>query len=211
MKSKLENTDRKLLELLLGKPRTIAELIDELGVTATAVRQRIDRLAGWGYIHREEHRAGRGRPLHKYSLSPVGQKALGNNLTELAVALWEELQALDDPALRSKILNGVAKRLVAQWGGPLRGDSISGRMQNLTNALRDQEMSVQLEPSSEGELPILKFSGCPYPDLSEINHDICELETAVLSSLLGQPVTLTSCRCDSASGACIYELQPLVG
>lgn len=211
MPTLLETSDRKLLEQMRATPRTIAELIETMGVTATAVRQRVDRLMAVGLIRREEFRMGRGRPLSKYSLTIDGHKALGHKLGELVIALWEELHAIDDADVRKRILDGVVRRLAARWGGPATGTTAATRMEQVVAALRDQEMPVQLESSASGELPVIRFSGCPYPDLSEINHDICELETSILTSLLGQPMALTSCRCDSATGTCTYELQPLVG
>ena len=55
----------------------VGELTDRLGVTATAVRQRIDRLLELELIDREKFVAGRGRPTFRYRLTVVGASSGG--------------------------------------------------------------------------------------------------------------------------------------
>ncbi len=55
MALEFESTDRTVLELLRQHGRLgVQELTSHLGVTATAVRQRLDRLVAGGYIDRQE-------------------------------------------------------------------------------------------------------------------------------------------------------------
>ena len=68
-----------------------------MGVTATAVRQRLQRLMAEGLIERHTERKGRGRPNHRYSLTEKGERSAGTNFSDLAVVLWEEIKAVDDP------------------------------------------------------------------------------------------------------------------
>ena len=49
-----------------GEAWGVGELTELLGVTATAVRQRIERLLEMGLIEREKVVAGRGRPTFRY-------------------------------------------------------------------------------------------------------------------------------------------------
>ena len=69
----LHGTDEPVVELLRGDVALgVSELSDALGVTATAVRQRLTRLMEVGFVFRKRSEAsgvaGRGRPSHVYRL-----------------------------------------------------------------------------------------------------------------------------------------------
>lgn len=71
-----ESSDRGLLDLLRRRgPMTVAELSAQLGVTGTAVRNRLSRLLDSGLIERRAEARGRGRPRHAYQASVEAQSA----------------------------------------------------------------------------------------------------------------------------------------
>ncbi|NOX55177.1 MAG: MarR family transcriptional regulator, partial [Planctomycetes bacterium] len=85
MKAVLDRTnDRQLLQQLhrLGSA-TVSQLCAELGVTATAVRQRLLRLQSAELVTREAVRSGRGRPRYVYRLTDAGLRSLGDNYSDL--------------------------------------------------------------------------------------------------------------------------------
>src|SRR5579875_2235077 len=89
-----ESSDRALLDRIRREgPLTVAELADRLGVTATAVRNRLARLVEAGLVERRAEAAGRGRPRHVYLASDQALRRLGQNYADLAVVLWDELMS----------------------------------------------------------------------------------------------------------------------
>src|SRR4051812_17300355 len=59
------HSDKAILDLLRKQDSlTVSELADAIGVTATAVRQRLTRLLAQGMIRRHATKEGRGRPSH---------------------------------------------------------------------------------------------------------------------------------------------------
>ncbi len=65
-----ESSDRPLLDLIRRDgPLTVAEMASRLGVTATAIRNRLTRLVDAGLVERRAESGGRGRPKHTYSAS----------------------------------------------------------------------------------------------------------------------------------------------
>src|SRR4051794_39820309 len=87
-----ESADRTLLDLIRRHgPLTVVELAGRLGVTATAVRNRLTRLVGSGMIERRSEPGGRGRPKYTYQASVEAHKRLGQNYADLAVILWDEM------------------------------------------------------------------------------------------------------------------------
>jgi predicted ArsR family transcriptional regulator len=185
---------------------TINRLIDLLGVTATAVRQRLDRLAAAGLIQRHSHsvRDGhahhRGRPSYRYELTEAGRKHLGNNLSDLAGVLWDEICQIEDARLRSAVLNGVIRRLAQQYGDRVSGSSLEERMRSLAEWFTLRRIPARVERQSG--LPILNIHGCPYPDLAQHDRTICEMETELFSKLVGHSLKLGRCQ---DHGCCTFQ------
>lgn len=203
MKSMLDSNDRHFLELLqrLG-PATVQEICEELGVTATAVRQRLTRLLSLGLLSREVVRAGRGRPHHKYAVTVAGLRELGDNYADLAVILWHELQNIEDPAVRERVVHRIEEALVERYGQVVEGRSLNDRMQQLTEQMVERGFDMEVDTS--GRLPILRENNCPYPELANEDSRICELEQAVFSRVLGRDMNLTQC-CLEGHSCCEFQ------
>ncbi len=185
----------------------VGELTESLGVTATAVRQRIDRLLAMALIDREKVSTGRGRPTYRYRLTVAGYRSVGANATSLADAMWREILELDDPDARERLLAGIATRLGKQFAADVRaasaeveGESFDARMQRLSELLASRQVITQItqRDTESGELPVLDIGACPFPTLTDVSDDrsMCRLEEQVFSEALGQKVELSSCRLD---------------
>ena len=72
-----------------------------LGVTATAIRNRLVRLVGSGLVDRKTESVGRGRPRHTYTASAETHKRLGQNYADLALALADASPVVQLAALRA--------------------------------------------------------------------------------------------------------------
>lgn len=229
MQSELAAQDRKLLALIREKGQmSVPELCAALGVTSTAVRQRLDRLSAAGSVNRIEVRRGRGRPSFGYGLTAAGMRALGHNQAELARILWEQFLQIEDSELRHRLISGVSRQL-AEFSGPQElpggrsasvtvraadtaaaagpeqpANGLRHRLERVAAELRSRNMPVTVLGGHPGELPVMRFSGCPYPDLSGQGHEICELETEMLTHMAGVPMRLAECRCHASDGTCTY-------
>ena len=83
-----------------------------LGVTGTAIRNRLTRLLGSGWWSASPSIRGRGRPRHAYQASVEAQKRLGQNYADLAVVLWEEMMStVADRKLRRLLFTRITDRL----------------------------------------------------------------------------------------------------
>jgi predicted ArsR family transcriptional regulator len=203
MKGSLEHGDEQFLLSLdrLGGG-TVQELCDAAGVTATAVRQRLWRLLSLGLIERQTIRTGRGRPHHTYQVTVDGRRQLGDNYTELARLLWNELHAIDEPDVRHRVTGRIRDALVKQYGAVVQGATLSDRFSQLKLALAARGFSVDVD--SQELLPVLRENHCPYHDLAQQDSGICELEQQVFEQVLGVPLTLTSC-CRNGDHCCEFH------
>lgn len=193
-----ETSDPKLLQILRNSgPRTVDEITEEMGVTRTAVRQRLTRLMAQGLIEREVTKAVRGRPCHRYSLTEKARRQAGSNFADLAVVLWREIRATKEPEVRRNLLRRISTALAAGYRKQVSGVTLGERMRSLQTLFEERGVPFRVDQS--GALPILTAEDCPYPALAEQDRSICAMEKMLFSELLEAPVRLSQCRLDGHS------------
>lgn len=203
MKSVIEPSDRQFLERLHEMDGgTVQDICADMGVTATAVRQRLVRLQALALVARELVRAGRGRPHHVYHVTARAQRELGDNYAELAQILWREVRNIEEPAIRERIVSRVQESLVRQFDQVSPESPLGDRLTQLTSAL--QERGFQVEADQKGLLPVLRENNCPYFELATEDPSICEMEQEVFRRVLGADVKLTQC-CLDGHHCCEFE------
>jgi predicted ArsR family transcriptional regulator len=196
-------SDKAMLDLLRKRDTlTVSELADAMGVTATAIRQRLTRLLAHGLIRRHASKEGRGRPSHHYSLTEQGQRETGSNFADLAMALWHEVRAIKDPEIRRGLLQRISSRLVESYRGRM-GQGRDERMNAVVELFRDRQVPFEVDRSNP-QLPVLTALACPYPELAEQDRSICSLERMMFSELVGENLRLSSCRLDGER-CCSFE------
>jgi predicted ArsR family transcriptional regulator len=212
----LHGTDEPVVELLRGDVALgVSELSDALGVTATAVRQRLTRLMEVGFVVRERSEAsgvaGRGRPSHVYRLSEAGRQLGGDNFRDLAMVLWREVRRIEEPTVRRGLLSRIGRSLAdvcrARNGAFEAAESPVSRLAVAAAVLREQNIACECtaggttqhgcETGAAGEqLAVLTTHTCPYPQLAEADRGICAAERVMLEALVEAPVRLAECRLD---------------
>jgi DeoR family transcriptional regulator, suf operon transcriptional repressor len=198
MSTQTQSTDRALLDYIRREGAvTISALVDEMGVTATAVRQRLQRLMAEGLIQRRMERKSRGRPNHRYSLTEKGERSAGTNFGDMAIVLWEEIKSVEDPAVRRGLLKRIADRLVARYRNRVSGETLDERMAGLAAVMAERDIPFEVDHS--GGLPVLSAVACPYPELAKLDRGVCTMEKLMLSEILGNNVRLSECRLDGAT------------
>lgn len=200
----LDDSDQIVLQWLQQHGHaTIPELCDRLSVTATAIRQRLNRLQDQGLIDRDTIRASRGRPHHAYVLTDAGRQQLGDNYAELAMLLWDEVQQLEDSALRNRLFRRLEQQLAQRYGATVQGKTLDQRFEQLRNSLKDKGFRVEIE--SRDGLPILREMHCPYHKLAAGDPEICGVEQRVFEQVLGVKLALTQ-SCRNGHGCCEFQI-----
>jgi predicted ArsR family transcriptional regulator len=190
--------DQAVLDLLRQhRGMTVQDFTDCLEVTATAVRQRLDRLVEVELIERKKECIGRGRPQFRYFLTPLGARYSSVSYVDLALALWSEVIELPNPSLRSRILHRVARRMSRDLiASAPAGADLEEKMNVMIGEFAKRKIPASVD--SRGATPVLNVLACPFPDLALDGRDrqVCEMELEMISSALGQPVALECCRLD---------------
>jgi predicted ArsR family transcriptional regulator len=141
-----ETTDRTLLDLIRRHgPLTVPEMSARLGVTPTAVRNRLTRLVGSGMVERRAEASGRGRPRHTYQASVAAHKRLGQNYADLAVILWDEMmRSIEDRKLRRVLFGRITDRLAELYRVQVTGVGWERRLVQLGTILHDQGIEAEV-------------------------------------------------------------------
>jgi predicted ArsR family transcriptional regulator len=203
--SDVRDADVAVVELLRRDPSlSIAALAKKLGVTATAVRQRLERLMLGGLVERRADARPRGRPAHVYSLTSAGRRLGGDNFRDLAMVLWAELRNVQDPGVRQGLLGRIAGSLADAYRSRIAGESPASRLQSIAGVLGERDIACSVE---DGPLAVLTTYSCPYPELAEQDRAVCATERLMLQELVGSAVQLSECRLDGAS-CCKFTAAP---
>lgn len=213
MLSTPETSDLQFLDLLRkDRALSVSQLIAKTGVTATAVRQRLNRLLREGLIERQAEAGSRGRPSHKYQLTEKGRRSAGANFADLAVALWREIREIKDREIQRGLLQRLSKRMAEAYAEQIRGESLDDRMESLAELFTARQIPFEVQktgslsgiPGENRSLPVLSAHACPYPELAEQDQSICAMERMMFSELLGENVKLSNCRLNGDS-CCTFE------
>lgn len=206
-----ETSDRSLLDLIRRHgPLTVAEMVDRLGVTPTAVRNRLTRLVGSGMVERRTEHRGRGRPRHTYQASVEAHKRLGQNYADLAVVLWDEMmRTVEDRRLRRHLFGRITERLAELYRSQVTGDGWERRLVQLGSVLHDRGIEAEVTSGEGGLAPVLKQHSCPYYELAETDRAVCAMERKMFEKVLGQGLRLSQCRLDGHR-SCDFEAKPIV-
>ena len=205
MSSELVSSDVAILDLLRKRDSlSVTQLSEAMGVTSTAVRQRLNRLLAQGYIFREVCREARGRPSHRYMLTENGRRQSGVNFADLAIVLWEEIRSIKDEQVRRGLIQRISRRLVELYTDQVCGATVEEKMHSLVELFGQRNVPVCVETSQER--PVLNVLACPYPELAEKDRSICSMERIMLSELLGESVRLEKCRLDEGT-CCTFQLN----
>jgi len=169
-------------------PSTAAELAERLGLTPAAIRRHLDVLLAAGHVEAREQRIygarGRGRPAKDFVLTDAGRSVFYTAYDDLAIEALEFLVTTSGPDAVTRFSEARMARSEQRYqeriasAGP---DSTPA--QALAAALSEDGYVASTLPSAIGEQ--LCQHHCPVAHVAERFPQICEVETAAFSRLLG--------------------------
>ncbi len=186
---------RRIIDLLFRRGRmTIAQLVENTGVTTTAIRQQVDKLLSEGWLERQRRRGGPGRPAHVLSISEQTKRLFGRQADDLARLIVEETVARTGAETARDILKGVGRRMARMSHDQVGNGPTVERLKNLAAVMERRGMLVDTAQTESG-MSLTIFT-CPYPELAGQHREICDMEREAVSELMGGPVELHRCMQD---------------
>src|SRR4051812_24150796 len=116
----LQTTRGKVLLLLCHGPRTVNELMEELGVTDNAVRAQLQNLQQAGLVRPLGLRPGVRKPHVDYELTPTARRLFPQAHEHVLLALVDVLRERLPPEQATALLADVGRRVLGRWVGELQ-------------------------------------------------------------------------------------------
>ena len=133
----------------------------------------------------------------------AGRRRSGQNFADLAIALWDEIRAIEDTEVRQGLMKRISRRLADMYADVVQGESMEERLAALTDLFADRRLPLHVDQS--GDLPVLSVEVCPYPEIADHDRSVCSMEKMLFSEILGESVRLAECRLDGACN-CTFEV-----
>src|SRR4051794_33038186 len=199
-----DTTRGKVLLLLCRGPRTVNELMDELGVTDNAVRAQLANLQADGLVQQLGLRPGTRKPHHDYELTSKARQLFPRAHEPVLRTLVDVLGERLAPREMRSVMKDVAGRLLAASVGELRERDPKRRAAELLRKLKGVAQGVCVE--EEGDHLQVRACGCPLASVTASPPEVCALLAEVLGEMLGTKVRE---RCDrKGSPRCCFEIAP---
>jgi len=180
--------DRVARVILETGPQTAAVIAERLGLTVAAVRRHLDTLLESGLLLARDpylsDSRGRGRPAKVFVLTELGRERFEQSYDDLAISALRHLAAsLGDSAI-TEFAEARAAEFVRRHPVPAEGH----RLQLVADALTEEGYAASVQEVPNGHGHELCQHHCPVAHVATAFPQICEAETAALSTMLGTHV-----------------------
>lgn len=217
----MKTTRQRILDLLESQRQaTPAEIGRSLGLLPANVRHHLKILQDEGAVQvvGERRLPGRGRPQQLYASS---RQALQNNYELLCSILLthilQDLQEEQTPAFLQQLARDLLQVIPKGKNSPNRsaaGASDTSSSKALASRLvaavqRLNTLHYEARWEAHTSAPRIIFAHCPYRQLVDGHPQLCQLDAAVLQSLLGRSVTQLEKLAQDQRGTvrCVFSLQ----
>lgn len=198
----------RIINLLVGQPpQAIAEMINSLNVTRTAITEQLSELIEAGYVERTvEKLSSRGRPRHRYGVTDLALTVLfPGNQGVVVPALWKHLEMTCGLAVSEKIQEAIALDLAATFKKIVDGTSLEERLEQFYKELNARKVVTEVRTNENGKTELV-WKTNPFISMQDGTDRYNKIATRMVSEILGVPVKLTASRL-SGNFCDVYEID----
>ena len=184
-----------LLKALLHhrKGLTVDELTQELGISRNAVNQHLASLEGNGFIETSSLSSTGGRPSRIYTLTPRGVELFPKHYALFSKLLIHWIsQKFDDTEMKAclaELGEHVAQEFLSRVE---KKNSLTEKINEVAIIMHELGYEAQVRKNSE-DLSEIVASNCVFHKLAEECQNVCELDLALLSTLLDGKIEHKEC------------------
>lgn len=224
MAEELSPPRRRVLELLKRDPRSAGDLARELGITVAAVRQHLDALAEQGLVvPATQSPRGRGRPAHKWLLTPRADAYFPDRHADLLLSLIRGLRSSLGEEGLSQVIRARDAELIESYRAaldPIGPADIDRKVAALARIRTDEGYMAEVRSDGEteadgpnqadGENGILLIENhCPICEGAKACTSLCRSELEVFRAVLGDDVSVErEEHLLSGDRRCVYRIRP---
>lgn len=186
---------RRLLTLLLEhkEGQSADELARLLGISRSAVHQHLGVLEGGGFVEKTSQAPKGGRPGFAWRLSDRGvhlfpkQYALFSGLLIAGIR-----QKLGSEGL-TEAMRELGRTLGEQNRHRTAGKPPAGKIEEVARIMSELGYQSRTETEAGRELPLIDARNCIYHDLAREHGEVCQLDLALIGTLLDADVEHAEC------------------
>lgn len=195
--SQLTSSARRVArQILHNGPASVAELCEQLGLTATAVRRPVEALEAEGILEASERAPfgptkphGRGRPAKVYSLTPQGREVFDQAYDDVAIAAIKFIESLGGKDAVAKFAQTRAEEFSSRLTEKLPTDSTRReKVAAIAEVLKAEGYAATVTETGELGVQLCQHH-CPIAHVASEFPAFCDAESAALSEVLDTHVT----------------------
>jgi DeoR family suf operon transcriptional repressor len=204
----VQSTREHILNILKENGQaTVDDLSRGLGLTAVTVRHHLDILRREGLVAAPLvcRRKTPGRPQYVYTLAEKASTFFPKRYEHLASLILDEIRSYLSPAEVDQLMKRIGERIASKATLPAEGD-FKTRLTVAVEFLDDLGYMARWERRHDGDY-LLHIINCPYERVANQDDEVCKMDLALLTSLLGTSPQRISW---SAQGdtQCTYVVRP---
>lgn len=210
MIERIGSRQQQILKLLLENKAglSIDEIASALAISRNAVQQHFAVLERDGYIQVGELSKTAGRPVRSYVLTDAGINCFPKQyawFSELMLdSLKQEMGAEKLQRYLHKLGISLSRTLMAKFNGK----DLSERLEELLKIMEQLGFQAKLKTDAENQSLSIEACNCIYHDLAQKHEEICELDRALITSLLNKDIEHSDCMAKGDHVCCFKVIDP---
>lgn len=181
----MQFTRERILNILKEREQiTVEELSRELGLTAVTVRHHLDILRRKTLVAPPliRRRKTPGRPQYVYTLTDKASSFFPKRYEHLANLLLDEMRSHLSPAEIDQMMRHIGERIASQ-AALADEDDFEARLIATAGFLDELGYMTNWEQRDGGGY-LLYIANCPYEQVSRQDHEVCTIDSTLLTCLL---------------------------
>ena len=179
---------------------TVDELSTALQISRNAVNQHLASLETAGFIASTTQLQARGRPPRRYTLSASGRELFPRQYALFSKMLLQLVKKRVGSAKLERAMRDLGRDLAESYVGRVQSwPDRASRLDELTkimNELGYETSTVSSESGPSSKMPPASeiiASNCVFHQLADKNKEVCQLDLAFISNLLGEEIEHREC------------------
>ncbi len=201
----MKNTKRKIFETLaVTRQATISKLAEQLELNPITVRHHLLNLEREGLITSSEQRHGVGRPHLVFQLTGDGQQAKKSNYHNLAHQLLSSVEETFGQDSSVALLETIGKKMAQSFEGLPSKEQLPDYLDEFCDLMAAEGFNLDWEMKENRVY--LHNSSCPYHHLNQTHPEICAIDRAFFTQVLGRELQFENGK--SVRGTdCVYSFE----
>lgn len=205
-------TRRAIVKILkMQGPLGSAQLAEQLGLTAMAVRQHLYALQSEGHVEAEERPVPIGRPVKHWRLTREADQLFPEAYAELNASLIEALLNTFGEEGMDRVLASRCGRQRKEYVNRIRAsDSLEKKLKELARVRTEEGYMAEVRREKDGSYLLIE-NHCPICVAANACQGFCSTELDLFRSVLGREVDVErEEHIVSGDRRCAYRVTPKV-